>query len=54
MDDDNDEGPPGRQGPFPRGGVLFSFDNEVNDFFRLFDDMFKSFGMEDFTPLGER
>ncbi|XP_781806.1 uncharacterized protein LOC576398 [Strongylocentrotus purpuratus] len=50
-DDDNYEGPPGRQGPFPGGGAIFSFNNEMNDFFKLFDDMFKSFGIADFPPL---
>ncbi|XP_054756395.2 uncharacterized protein LOC129262317 [Lytechinus pictus] len=49
--DDDDEGQSGGQGPFPGGGGFFSFNNEMNDMFRLFDDMFKSFGITDFPPL---
>lgn len=56
-DDDGDddvrgsEGPPGRQGPFPEGGLLFSFDSEVNEMFKHFNEMFKNFGLADFPPL---
>ncbi|XP_071483181.1 HCLS1-associated protein X-1-like [Diadema antillarum] len=42
-----EEGPPGRNGPFP-GGFHFAFDREMEEMFKHFDEMFRTFGLADF------
>ncbi|XP_072166996.1 HCLS1-associated protein X-1-like isoform X2 [Diadema setosum] len=42
-----EEGPPGRNRPFP-GGFHFAFDREMEEMFKHFDEMFRNFGLADF------
>ena len=57
--DDDDFIPGGEEegmfggGRFHEGAGLFTFDHEVNEMFRHFDEMFKNFGLADFPPLGK-